>query len=63
MFFTRSVPVLAAMAEEHDYTHFVMYSGLLPERHRAVLFAAAARHPFLVPVEWNDVVREQESKR
>lgn len=57
MFFTRSVPALAAMAEAHDYTHFVMYSGLLPQRHQEVLFEAAAKYPFLVPVEWNDVVR------
>lgn len=56
LFFTRSVPALAAMAEGHDYTQFVMYSGLLPRRHQEVLFAAAAKHPFLVPVQWDDVV-------
>lgn len=57
MFFTKSVPALAAMAENHDYTHFVMYSGLLPRRSQEVLFEAAAMYPFLVPVEWNDAVR------
>lgn len=57
MFFTRSVPALAAMAEDYDYKHFVLYSSLLPQRHQEVLLAAAAHYPFLVPVEWNDVVR------
>lgn len=57
MFFSRSVPALAVMAENHDYKHFVMYSELLPEHHKELLFAAAAKYPFLVPVEWNDVVR------
>ena len=57
MFFTKSVPALAAMAENHDYKHFVLYSELLPERHKAMLFAAAAEYPFLVPVEWNRRVR------
>lgn len=56
LFFSRSVPVLAAMAAEHDYKHYVMYSGLLPDRHKDLLFAAAAGHSFLVPVEWNEVV-------
>lgn len=56
LFFSRSVPVLALMAADHDYKHFVLYSGLLPEHHKELLFAAAAAHPFLVPVEWNDVV-------
>ncbi|MEY9777333.1 glycosyltransferase [Arthrobacter sp. MW3 TE3886] len=57
MFFEKAVPALSAMAENHDYKHFVMYSELLPKRHQEILFAAAARYPFLVPVEWNDVVR------
>ena len=57
MFFEKAVPALSAMAEHHDYKHFVMYSELLPKRHQEILFAAAARYPFLVPVEWNDVVR------
>ena len=57
LFLTKSVPALAVMAENHDYKHFVMYSELLPERHKELLFAAAALHPFLIPVEWNDVVR------
>ena len=57
LFLTKSVPALAVMAENHDYKHFVMYSELLPERHKDLLFAAAALHPFLIPVEWNDVVR------
>jgi hypothetical protein len=57
LFLTKSVPALAVMAENHDYKHFVMYSELLPQRHKDLLFAAAAVHPFLIPVEWNDVVR------
>lgn len=57
MFFTKSVPALAAMAEDHDYKHYVMYSEHLPQRHQDLLFAAAAEYPFLVPVEWNEVVR------
>lgn len=57
MFFTRCVPALSVMAEDHDYKHYVMYSELLPDRHKELLFAAGAAHPFLVPVEWNDVVR------
>lgn len=57
LFFTKAVPALAAMAEKHDYKHFVMYSEHLPRRHQAVLLDAAADYPFLVPVEWNDVVR------
>jgi len=57
MFFNKAVPALAAMAENHDYKHFVMYSELLPKRHQDILIAAAAKYPFLVPVEWNEVVR------
>lgn len=57
MFFEKAVPALSAMAENHDYKHFVMYSKLLPKRHQEILFAAASKYPFLVPVEWNDVVR------
>lgn len=57
MFFTKSVPALAAMAEDHDYKHFVMYSELLPQQHKELLFAAAAKYPFLIPVEWDEVVR------
>ena len=45
------------MAENHDYKHFVLYSELLPERHKALLHAAASEHPFLIPVEWNKAVR------
>jgi len=57
MFFKKAVPALAAMAESHDYKHYVMYSELLPKHHQDILFAAAAQYPFLVPVEWNEVVR------
>lgn len=57
LFLTKSVPVLAGMAEQHDYKHFVLHSGLLPEQHKELLFEAAATYPFLVPVEWNEVVR------
>lgn len=57
LFLNRSVPALAAMAEGHDYTQFVMYSGLLPQRHQEALFAAAAAHSFLVPVQWDHMVR------
>lgn len=56
MFLTRCVPALAAMAENHDYLHYVLYSELLPARHKELLLAAAARYPFLVPVEWNEAV-------
>ncbi len=56
IFLLRSVPALAKMAEGHDYKHFVLYSALLPKRHQDLLFEAAARYPFLVPVEWNEVV-------
>lgn len=57
LFLTRSVPALAAMAKNHYYKHFVLYSKLLPAEHQELLFAAAAQHPFLIPVEWNDTVR------
>jgi hypothetical protein len=57
LFFTKSVPALAAMAANHDYKHFVLYSELLPEHHKELLFAAAAEHAFLIPVEWNKVLR------
>jgi hypothetical protein len=57
LFLTKSVPALAVMAENHDYKHFVLYSELLPERHKELLYGAAAQHPFLVPVEWNEPVR------
>ncbi|MGO4804987.1 glycosyltransferase [Arthrobacter sp. 2MCAF15] len=57
VFFGKSVPALAAMAENHDYKHFVLYSELLPERHKQLLFSAASEHPFLIPVEWNKTVR------
>lgn len=57
LFLTKSVPVLAKMAEDYEYTHFVLYSEFLPERHKTLLLETAATHPFLVPVEWNDVVR------
>lgn len=53
LFFTKSVPALAAMAANHDYKHFVLYSELLPQHHKELLFAAAAEHAFLIPVEWN----------
>lgn len=56
LFFTKSLPVLAHMAEKHDYKHFVMYSELLPERHKDQLLAAGREHPFILPVEWNEVV-------
>jgi hypothetical protein len=57
LFLSRSVPALAAMAANHDYKHYVMYSELLPDHHKELLFAAAAEHSFLIPVEWNNVVR------
>ncbi|MDQ0854842.1 hypothetical protein QFZ79_002953 [Arthrobacter sp. V4I6] len=57
LFFTKSVPALAAMAKNHDYKHFVLYSELLPQRHKELLYAAASEYPFLIPVEWNKTVR------
>ncbi|QYF89949.1 glycosyltransferase [Arthrobacter sp. PAMC25284] len=57
LFLTRSVPALATMAENHDYKHFILYSELLPAEHQERLFAAAGQYPFLIPVEWNEVVR------
>lgn len=56
MFLTRCVPALAAMAGNHDYIHYVMYPGLLPARHKELIFAAAVKYPFLHPVEWNEAV-------
>jgi hypothetical protein len=57
LFLGKSVPVLAVMAEQYDYKHFVLYSGLLPAPHKELLFDAAAKYPFLIPVELNDMVR------
>ena len=57
LFLTKSVPVLATMAENYHYKHFVLYSRFLPVRHKELLLEAAATHPFIVPVEWDEVVR------
>ena len=59
MFFTRSVPALAAMAENHDYKHFVMYSGLLPQRHQEVLRLkiTTTNTSFCIPAFCRSVIR------
>lgn len=57
IFIGKALPVLDQMANRHPYKHFVLYSELLPERHRAMLLGAAEKYPFLVPVEWNETVQ------
>jgi len=56
MFLQYSVPVLAQMTKTHDYRHFVLYSDVLPEKHRKTLLDACREYPFLVPVEWSQPV-------
>lgn len=57
IFINKALPSLAMMAKEFDYEHFVLYSALLPERHKELLLLAANEYPFLKTVEWNEVVR------
>lgn len=61
IFLNRTLPVYQKFSEEFTFRHVVLYSTVMPDKWKQMLFSAAERYPFLILREVTDQVHFQDA--